>query len=803
MEHNEGVRLSGSGNKRSVMDIKFKQKIIEYIKRKDPSNEIVKEIIPNNDFSGGKILYNKENLILHRNISKLIEEEYIRAYLVVKLIREFKYPPLCIELEKEYQAGRPKTIKPRIDIIVRDKRKKNIRTFLFIEVKTANKYESDKSFIEGQLFKLAAIEDKESSVQYLVYYSAEYVDRSIEDKAIIIDYTSYPSFRAWTEVGKISRDRLPVEYGIARKLIYVNKKEKDLGPNEKNLDRKVSRERFNFIKKDLHNVLWGGGGMHYNDIFSNLVKLFLAKIYDEDTTPVGRAYTFQIEFKDGKPESPGEVYKKINSLFKQAQKEYLGYSEDIINDSIGIDREKISENKTAYVVEQLQGLSLLENENKDDGDLLGEFFEGIVSEGFKQDKGQFFTHTNIVRFILYALDLDQLAIDLVNGKETPVKPRLPFICDPACGSGTFLIESMKAITKAIKQSGKVDQSRKIDEFLAANFPLLRENIWAREFMYGMEINSDLALATKVNMVLHGDGNINIFAKDGLLPFSHYSISNKISALQNAETKVNYGYSYEVNEAFDVVISNPPFSVSLDTETKRTLSNRFMYHNKRNSENLFIERWYQILKEKGRMGVVLPESVFDTTENMYIRLFIYKYFKVKAIISLPQLAFQPFTSTKTSLLFAQKKARSEVEDYEEKWRRFNNDFQRLKRRIVRYKKGEIDNEAKTRDDLKRYLKNYLEEADKNLTSQEIVEKYHDEIEEINSNQEWWIFSEVSNCFDYEILMAEAKEIGYKRTKRGEQSRSNDLFREDNHMNIIVDLKNPTTILDWFKCKVKWD
>ncbi len=51
-------------------------------------------------------------------------EEYCRAYLVVKLAEVLQYPPSCIELEKEYQAGKPKTIKPRIDILVKDKRKK-------------------------------------------------------------------------------------------------------------------------------------------------------------------------------------------------------------------------------------------------------------------------------------------------------------------------------------------------------------------------------------------------------------------------------------------------------------------------------------------------------------------------------------------------------------------------------------------------------------------------------------------------------------------------------------------------------
>jgi len=783
------------------MDRQFKERIIEYIKQKDPAGELVSEIHPTDDYSGGRIVYNTKNLILHRNISKLKDEEYVRAYLVVKLAKELKYPSLCIELEKEYEAGRPKTIKPRIDILVKDKRKKKEGTFLFIEVKPPDKYETDKDLIEGQLFKLAALENGVSPVQYLVYYTAQKNNDLIEDQAIIIDFASYQNFQSWTEAGKVSRDCLPVEYGIARKLVYVNKKDEDLGPEEKNLDRRVTHDRFNFLRKDLHNVLWGGGGMNYNDIFSNLVKLFLAKIFDEEITPEGEPYTFQIEFKGGKPGSAEEIYSKINKLFKQAQKEYLGYSDSVIRNSVGIDREKISENKVAYVVEQLQGISLLENENKDNGDLLGDFFEGIVSEGFKQDKGQFFTHPNIVRFILHGLDIDQFAIDLVNGKENPVKPRLPFTCDPACGSGTFLIEAMNLTTRTIKNSGKIERSRKIQEFLASNFPPLRENIWAREFIYGMEINPDLTLATKVNMVLHGDGNINIFAKDGLLPFSHYEIPNKISALKASETKMNYGYPYEVNESFDVVMSNPPFSVSLDTETKRTLPNRFMYHDKRNSENLFVERWYQNLKEGGRMGVVLPESVFDTAENMYILLFLYKYFKIKAIVSLPQLAFQPFTSTKTSLLFAQKKTRQEVEAYEEKWREFSNEYQRLKRRVVKYEKGEFDNEAEAI--LKRYLKHYLEGADQNLSPREIVAKYQDEITEINANQDWWIFGEVSKYFDYEIFMAEAEDIGYKRTTRGEQKRPNELFQEDDHGNIVIDTKNPKTILDWVKLKVKWD
>jgi len=184
------------------MDRQFKERIIEYIKQKDPAGELVSEIHPTDDYSGGRIVYNKKNLILHRNISKLKDEEYVRAYLVVKLAKELKYPSLCIELEKEYEAGRPKTIKPRIDILVKDKRKKKEGTFLFIEVKPPDKYETDKDLIEGQLFKLAALENGVSPVQYLVYYTAQKNNDLIEDQAIIIDFASYQNFQSWTEAGK-------------------------------------------------------------------------------------------------------------------------------------------------------------------------------------------------------------------------------------------------------------------------------------------------------------------------------------------------------------------------------------------------------------------------------------------------------------------------------------------------------------------------------------------------------------------------------------------------------------------------
>ncbi|GIW63598.1 MAG: hypothetical protein KatS3mg091_400 [Patescibacteria group bacterium] len=427
---------------------------------------------------------------------------------------------------------------------------------------------------------------------------------------------------------------------------------------------------------------------------------------------------------------------------------------------------------------------------------MGDFFEGIIREGFKQTKGQFFTHLNIVRFILWGLQLDKLAIERINRDL-----EIPYLIDPSAGSGTFLIEYMKFITNNIKRrfKNRLAENRDVeDKFYQWFMPAHRENKWAQQFIYGIEINFNLGTATKVNMILHGDGSTNVFVKDGLLPFKFYDKETAPNFLKQYETDKLY-YDKEVNKQFDVIISNPPFSVDLDKETKKNLNKEFVFGAKKNSENLFIERWYQLLRPNGRLGVVLPESVFDTTENKYIRLFIYKYFKVKAVVSLPQLTFEPFTSTKTSLLFAQKKTPEEIKKWDQLWQKYSNEWSNLKTRVENlmkvYLEGKDRNKLPSIKDLTqdgekqillRMLKNYTEEGDKNLTPKELVEKYKDELKELCKFDKdtkdvfgyvntWWVFGEVAKELNYKIFMAEVENIGYKRTKRGEKPMPNELFR----------------------------
>jgi len=775
------------------------------------------KVVETYDFENKKVKYSEK--IKGWKIDKFRgDEEIVRAYILARLVNELGYKPENIELEKEYDIGRPKVNKPRIDIIIRND---DGDAFLYIELKSPQDYEKDKDeIIEKQLFNLASQEQGQGKkVKYLTLYTLEIIQNEIKDKCILIDYKKFTSFDSWKE-NRDFADELPERYGKAQKEPFVKGGKKDLDTN-------FSHEQLDGLRKNLHNVLWGGGGTDDNDVFSSLVNIILAKIQDESEKKKGEKYDFQIlSFKDGESfESNEQLFERINELYKRALRQRLNIVDETrLKKSYVIDENKFSLNKLKYTVAELERFSFVDGKNSFDGkDILGDFFEGIIREGFKQSKGQFFTHINIVKFMLWGLQLDKLAIERVN-KDLEI----PYLIDPSAGSGTFLIEYMKFITENTKRRfrNKLHETRDVeDKFHQWFMPDHRENKWAEKFIYGIEINFNLGTATKVNMILHGDGSTNIFVKDGLLPFQFYDKETAPNFLKQYEQDKTY-FGKEVNGQFDVIITNPPFSVDLDNETKKNVKREFIFGDKKNSENLFVERWYQLLKPNGRFGVVLPESIFDTTENKYIRLFIYKYFKVKVVVSLPQTTFEPFTSTKTSLLFAQKKTKEEIDEWNKLWTKYSNEWNNLKTRCENLLAVYLDDKDRKKlssiKDLKvaeekailvKMLKDYIEEDDKKLSTKELVEKYKDELKELckydNDTKDvfgfvntWWVFGEVAKELNYKIFMAEVENIGYKRTKRGEKLMPNELYRTNDKNEVLIDDGKTETVLDYMR-KIDWE
>jgi type I restriction enzyme M protein len=662
----------------------WKAKLLDLCKQLDPEGNVLKKF----DHNSGKI--ELTDSIRQHQKQKFEDEAYVRIYLVLRLIMRLRYPAQALELEKKYSIGHPSGKKARLDILVRDLRNKKEKPFMLLEAKTPNEFEKYKELsIKHQLFAIAQQEIIGAiRPRYLVYYTIRIEENEIKDNAIIIDFRQSPSYEDWKSNGEPALDEIPLEYGVAKKYTFANIDKPDTKKGWRPLRKDYALSDFERLRVDLHNKLWAGGEADYNDIFYHLVKIMLVKIYDEMFVPAGKTYEFQIFYKDGRPESADELASRLNATYKTALRELLNYDDEKIREIPLIEKDKFTFEKLFYAVEQIQEISLVENVHGKEEDVLGLFFESILQNEFKQSKGQYFTHKNVVRFLIHALELDCLAVQKLNQHQ----PHFPYIIDAAAGSGTFLIETMKAVTKAVVQSkSMLELTRALKDKIQDLENPDRRNKWAEDYVYGIEPNAKLGLATKLNMILHGDGNMNIFIEDGLMPFKVNGdpfYTRKWKGKDQgvlAESYKSSVYPKPVNGQFDVVMSNPPFSMEIQAmRSYRYVEDTFLYSRKTNSENLFIERWFQLLKPKGRLGVVLPESVLDTTENLYIRNFLYRFFKMKAIVSLPHETFAPYTTTKVSLVIAEKKSDEEVKEWEDSWREHANNYNKLRRaRIIEF------------------------------------------------------------------------------------------------------------------------
>ncbi len=147
------------------------------------------------DFSKDEIHYGARRD--SRAISKLPgDEEYVRAYIVTKLVNELGYSMSDIAFEEEYSTGHPTTKKSRIDIIVYKPHSNDI--FMFIELKAPDKYKAERNkAIENQLYYVAPLEIARNSnnIDYLVYCSLNELDCS--EVVTLIDYKKYPTYASW------------------------------------------------------------------------------------------------------------------------------------------------------------------------------------------------------------------------------------------------------------------------------------------------------------------------------------------------------------------------------------------------------------------------------------------------------------------------------------------------------------------------------------------------------------------------------------------------------------------------------
>ncbi len=452
--------------------------------------------------------------------------------------------------------------------------------------------------------------------------------------------------------------------------------------------RVFNRREFQDLLFRCHSILRDVHKMDPGRAFDTISKILFVKMYVERS---GLHGTFTVDFLDRRASTRLPTDPLVHDgLFEQTKAYYT--ADDLFALT---DRLEISEDTFRRIVKELERFDL----SKTGDDIKGLAFEKFLGNTFRGELGQFFTPRPVVDFMVSMLG--------------PQEGEL--ICDPAAGSGGFLIRAFEHVRELIladiqKHKDKVQadieakglpvekEEKLIDEaFVKLNRELLpsddnnkpidtRVGRLAWNCIFGCDAEPRAARTAKMNMIMHGDGHGGIHYHDGLVD-------------------INGIFPYR----FDIVMTNPPFGSNVGDDQKvggseetrvptdasyvRRCEARYgepwreshdamqkamgskildlfeIGKGKKNraTEIVFVERCLNLLKPGGRMGIVLPDGNLNNPSLTWLRRWCEGKARILGVVSLPEETFSSAKATvKASLLFLRRFTELDEEAWEAAW-----------------------------------------------------------------------------------------------------------------------------------------
>lgn len=612
------------------------------------------------DFKNNKILYPEDKglVVNERQTCNLSNNENFVVLECIHRLLLKGYKPSHIEIEKRWTLGHSQK-SGRADICVMNETGNDM--LAIIECKTYGaEFENELKKLKADGGQLFSYYQQEQSTKWLMLYAAGFVNNKIEHQANTISvfdteevlekftknksiklyedaHSKEKAFEVWKETyeqnssGDLIFSDDTIAYNIGEK--PLRKRDlKQFNPKDKIVNKFEEILRHNNVS-DKENA------------FNKLVALFICKLVDEITKNDDDIVDFQYKFgtdtyetlldrlqrlyKEGmdkfmkeeifyvSSEYPLNLFSNykgqnrknaINDL-KETFRKLKFYSnsdfafKDVHNEQLFVQNGKI----LVEVVKLFENYKIVYSSKHQ---FLGDLFEQLLNQGFKQNEGQFFTPMPITRFIWESLPIESITKNLKGD-------RYPKVIDYACGSGHFLTEGIETINNVIKSAN---------------------NDWVGEKIYGIEKDYRLARVSKISLFMNGAGGGNIVFGDGLDNHKDKGVKNNI---------------------FDILVANPPYSVKAFKSHLKLQDNNFkmldlISNDGGEIEVLFIERISQLLKAKGIAAVILPAPILSNTSNSYMgaRESIIKNFKIKAIVQFGDKTFGA-TGTNTVVLFLEK------------------------------------------------------------------------------------------------------------------------------------------------------
>lgn len=271
---------------------------------------------------------------------------------------------------------------------------------------------------------------------------------------------------------------------------------------------------------------------------------------------------------------------------------------------------KFSDETIASSVEQLHQLKLIDLSVE----TISLAFQVLRSEALKQGEGQFFTPQAVI----------EAGVRLMKIQFEDI------VLDPACGTGGFLVETMQDLQRSRPAMSSKELSR-----------------WAQVHIHGVDKDAIGIKLAKAVMQIVGDGSANCARGDSIRT---HTWQRDFPHLQTPFR----------NGRFTAIITNPPFGQNLKVSAAD--SRRAGLELARCEDGsykdleiglLFLERAYHLLKEGGRVGIVLPETYFFSPSYSFLLSWLERRLRPVVVANIPMEAFQGFCRAKTNFYVFEK------------------------------------------------------------------------------------------------------------------------------------------------------
>lgn len=249
----------------------------------------------------------------------------------------------------------------------------------------------------------------------------------------------------------------------------------------------------------------------------------------------------------------------------------------------------------------------IKEQNKD---VQGDLYEYLLSQLSTSGKnGQFRTPRHIIKMMVEI-----------------IKPKLgEVVCDPACGTGGFLMNAYNYVLKSNTSPDliKIDEEDQEYNFKGDKLSSEDFNFLNNHQFYGYDFDQTMVRIGLMNLMMHGIKNPNI---------------DQVNTLS---------LRFEQEPKYDIILANPPFKGSID---KDELNEDFSINSKK-TEILYLELMYNCLNVGGRCAVVVPQGILFGNSNAHkaIRSKLLEKCRLDMVISMPSGVFKPYAGVATGVL----------------------------------------------------------------------------------------------------------------------------------------------------------